>query len=91
MPFTSAPIARTADFIDYAEAAAWPPLRIKRSHMETPAGHQRNADQIAFWNGPAGQHWTDRQPMQDVLLAPVLQILIDRSGAKPGVQTIPAV
>jgi ubiquinone/menaquinone biosynthesis C-methylase UbiE len=52
--------------------------------METPAGHERNADQIAFWNGPAGQHWTDRQPMQDVLLAPVSQILIDRAGAKPG-------
>ena len=52
--------------------------------METPAGHERNADQIAFWNGPGGQHWTDRQPMQDVLLAPVSQILIDRAGPKPG-------
>ena len=52
--------------------------------METPAGHERNADQIAFWNGPAGQHWTDRQPMQDLLLAPVSQILIDRAGARPG-------
>jgi ubiquinone/menaquinone biosynthesis C-methylase UbiE len=52
--------------------------------MDTPAGHERNADQIAFWNGPAGQHWTDRQPMQDVLLAPVSQILIDRAGAKAG-------
>jgi ubiquinone/menaquinone biosynthesis C-methylase UbiE len=52
--------------------------------METPAGQERNADQIAFWNGPAGQHWTDRQPMQDMLLAPVSQVLIDRAGAKPG-------
>jgi ubiquinone/menaquinone biosynthesis C-methylase UbiE len=52
--------------------------------MDTPASHERNADQIAFWNGPAGQHWTDRQPMQDVLLAPVSQILIDRAGAKAG-------
>jgi ubiquinone/menaquinone biosynthesis C-methylase UbiE len=59
------------------------PIR-SRSDMETPAGHQRNADQIAYWNGPTGQHWTDRQPMQDVLLAPVSQILIDRAGAKPG-------
>jgi len=48
------------------------------------SGHEGNADQIAFWNGPAGQHWTDRQPMQDVLLAPVSQILIDRTGAKAG-------
>jgi ubiquinone/menaquinone biosynthesis C-methylase UbiE len=84
MPFTPASIARTADFIEDAEAAALPPLGIKRSHMETPAGHEGNADQIAFWNGPAGQRWTDRQPVQDVLLAPVSQILIDRAGAKPG-------
>jgi len=22
--------------------------------MDTPLGHDRNADQIAYWNGPAG-------------------------------------
>jgi ubiquinone/menaquinone biosynthesis C-methylase UbiE len=79
-----AAIATEAKFIDYAEAAALPLSELKRSHMETPAGHERNADQIAFWNGPAGQHWTDRQPLQDALLAPVSQILTDRAGAKPG-------
>ena len=52
--------------------------------MDTPVGHERNADQIAYWNGPAGQRWSDRQAAQDVLLAPVLQLLIDRAGAKPG-------
>ncbi len=52
--------------------------------MDTPAGHARNADQIAFWNGPAGEHWTDRQPVQDILLAPVSQILLERTGARPG-------
>jgi ubiquinone/menaquinone biosynthesis C-methylase UbiE len=52
--------------------------------MDAPKGHERNADQIAFWNGPAGQHWTDRQAAQDILLAPVLDILLDRVGAKPG-------
>jgi len=52
--------------------------------MSTPAGHERNADQAAFWNGPAGQHWTDRQPMQDILLAPVSQVLLDRAAARPG-------
>jgi SAM-dependent methyltransferase len=52
--------------------------------MDTPAGHARNADQIAFWNGPAGQHWTDRQPVQDILLAPISQILLERTGAGPG-------
>ena len=46
--------------------------------------HTRNADQIAYWNGPNGQRWTDRQASQDVLLAPVSQILIDRIAPKTG-------
>ena len=46
--------------------------------------HQANADQIAYWNGPNGRRWTDRQASQDVLLAPVLQLLIDRIGPKAG-------
>lgn len=52
--------------------------------MDTPVGHDRNADQIAYWNGPGGQHWTERQASQDILLAPVSEILINRAGAKPG-------
>ncbi|CCE02009.1 class I SAM-dependent methyltransferase [Bradyrhizobium sp. STM 3809] len=52
--------------------------------MDMPAGHDRNADQIAYWNGPGGQRWSDRQEAQDVLLAPVSQILIDHIAAKPG-------
>ena len=52
--------------------------------MNTPVGHDRNADQIAYWNGPGGQHWTERQASQDILLAPVSEILINRAGAKPG-------
>jgi ubiquinone/menaquinone biosynthesis C-methylase UbiE len=49
--------------------------------MEPAAVHDQNADQAAFWNGPAGQHWTDRQQLQDAMLAPVSDLLIDR--AKP--------
>ena len=52
--------------------------------MELPTGHDRNADQIAYWNGPGGQHWTDRQQTQDALLAPISDILIDRAKAKAG-------
>ena len=52
--------------------------------MNTPTTHARNPDQAAYWNGPAGQHWTDRQPMQDILLAPVSQVLLDRAAARPG-------
>src|SRR3978361_627717 len=48
------------------------------------AGHDGNADQIAYWNGPGGQHWADRQQTQDILLTPVSEILIDRAGAQPG-------
>jgi SAM-dependent methyltransferase len=52
--------------------------------METPIGHELNADQIAYWNGPGGQHWSDRQQAQDVLLAPVSELLINRARAMPG-------
>jgi SAM-dependent methyltransferase len=56
--------------------------------METPTGHERNADQIAYWHGPGGQHWTARQEMQDALLAPVSEILIDRAKPGPGERVI---
>jgi SAM-dependent methyltransferase len=52
--------------------------------MEIPAGHDRNADQIAYWNGPGGQRWTDRQQAQDIMLAPVSYILIDRARVGAG-------
>jgi SAM-dependent methyltransferase len=51
---------------------------------DTPAGHKQNADQIAYWNGPAGQRWTDRQAAQDIVLAPVSEILIDRAKVGAG-------
>jgi SAM-dependent methyltransferase len=52
--------------------------------MSPPTGHDQNADQIAFWNGPSGQRWTDRQQGQDTMLAPVSNILIDRANARAG-------
>jgi ubiquinone/menaquinone biosynthesis C-methylase UbiE len=55
-----------------------------RDSMETPTGHDQNADQIAYWNGPGGQRWADRQQAQEILLTPVLDILIDRAKAKTG-------
>jgi ubiquinone/menaquinone biosynthesis C-methylase UbiE len=33
-----------------------------------PAGQEKNADQIAYWNGPGGQRWANRQQEQDILL-----------------------
>jgi ubiquinone/menaquinone biosynthesis C-methylase UbiE len=52
--------------------------------MEPPVGHDQNADQIAYWNGPGGQHWADRQQTQDIVFAPVSRILIDRATLKAG-------
>lgn len=52
--------------------------------MEPTLAHDQNADQIAYWNGPGGQHWTDRQQAQDILLAPISHLLIDRAKARPG-------
>ena len=43
-----------------------------------------NADQIAYWNGPAGRRWVQRQEEQDALLAPVAEVLLDRAAARAG-------
>jgi ubiquinone/menaquinone biosynthesis C-methylase UbiE len=56
--------------------------------MEASAGHDQNADQIAYWNGPGGQRWTDRQQMQDIMLAPVSDVLIDRAKVMAGERVI---
>ena len=50
--------------------------------MELPAD-ERNDAEIAYWNGPGGQRWLNRQPLQDALLAPIGELLLDR--AAPGV------
>jgi SAM-dependent methyltransferase len=56
--------------------------------MTIQAADDKNADQIAYWNGANGQRWTDRQAEQDVLLAPVLKALIDRAAPKTGERVI---
>ncbi len=62
-------------------------LRIT-SAMTLTAMHDQNADQIAYWNGPGGTHWTDRQLMQDVVLAPVSEILMREAKAAAGERVI---
>jgi SAM-dependent methyltransferase len=56
--------------------------------METPVSHDQNADQIAYWNGPGGQRWARRQQEQDIVLAPVADLLINRAAPKPGERII---
>ena len=52
--------------------------------MDAPTGHDQNADQIAYWNGAGGQRWADRQPVQDILLQPIADLLIDRARIRNG-------
>src|SRR6185437_15993623 len=59
-------------------------INVSGHPMDAPQGHERNADQIAYWNGPGGQRWSDRQAAQDLLLAPISDILSSRIAAKPG-------
>jgi len=56
--------------------------------MQTPLSHDQNADQIAYWNGPGGQRWADRQETQDILLAPIAELLIDRALIKSAERAI---
>jgi SAM-dependent methyltransferase len=56
--------------------------------MDTPTGHEQNADQIAYWNGPGGQRWADRQQAQDIVLAPIADLLIDRASPAAGERII---
>ena len=52
--------------------------------MTASATDDRNAAEIAYWNGPGGQRWVERQQQQDALLSPVAEVLLDRAAAHAG-------
>jgi SAM-dependent methyltransferase len=52
--------------------------------MTLIAADDRNADQLAYWNGPAGERWRARQQDQDTLLAPIADLLMRRAAPSPG-------
>jgi ubiquinone/menaquinone biosynthesis C-methylase UbiE len=56
--------------------------------MGSPVVHDRNADQMEYWNGPAGRRWVERQSTQDVVLAPILEVLLDRARVAAGERVI---
>jgi SAM-dependent methyltransferase len=56
--------------------------------MNTLPSHDQNADQIAYWNGPGGQRWARRQQVQDVLLGPIADILLDRAKPEAGERVV---
>jgi len=43
-----------------------------------------NAEQIKYWNGEAGQHWTDRNDEMDAMLRPLGATAIDRAAPLVG-------
>jgi SAM-dependent methyltransferase len=45
---------------------------------------QSNADQVAFWNGEAGEKWVKAQDRLDAMLAPVTADVLKAAAAKPG-------
>lgn len=56
--------------------------------MNQPIGDVKNADQVAYWNGRAGERWTSQQSMQDRVFTPVSQLLIDHARPKQGERII---
>jgi ubiquinone/menaquinone biosynthesis C-methylase UbiE len=56
--------------------------------MDNPRVHDRNADQAAYWNGPAGRRWIDRQNTLDHVLAPIHEVLLERAAVAPGERVI---
>lgn len=56
--------------------------------MNASGADNTNADQVAYWNGSAGQLWTERQEMQDAVLAPASAAIFDRAGVRPGMRVI---
>jgi ubiquinone/menaquinone biosynthesis C-methylase UbiE len=54
----------------------------------TFAADAGNADQVAYWNGPAGKFWTERQDAMDAVLAPVSASVVRTAAAKPGEHVI---
>jgi SAM-dependent methyltransferase len=49
---------------------------------------ERNAGQIAYWNGPGGLPWVELQDSWDVVLAPVAAAAIARAAIRPGERVV---
>ena len=47
-----------------------------------------NADQVAFWNGTAGERWASQQAVQDTIFVPVTELLIEHARPQPGERVI---
>lgn len=56
--------------------------------MEISNSDAGNAEQIAYWNGAAGERWSNQQLKQDVVFAPISKPLIDCAQPQQGERII---
>jgi SAM-dependent methyltransferase len=56
--------------------------------VDTARVHEANADQAAYWSGATGQRWVDRQETLDAVLAPILEIVLERAAPMAGERVI---
>lgn len=47
-----------------------------------------NADQVAYWNGRAGERWASQQAVQDTIFIPVTELLIEHARPQSGERVI---
>lgn len=47
-----------------------------------------NADQVTYWNSPAGERWAALQDEIDAVFAPLTAVVLDRADAQPGERVI---
>ncbi|MGH8200491.1 MAG: class I SAM-dependent methyltransferase [Steroidobacteraceae bacterium] len=52
--------------------------------MTLVATDERNAEQAAYWNGANGERWWAQQHDLDILLAPVMDVLLQRAAPAAG-------
>lgn len=52
--------------------------------MDQSGSAALNADQIAYWNGRGGEHWTRRLELNDAILNPIATAVLDRACVEPG-------
>ena len=54
----------------------------------TSAAPGPNADQVEYWNSPAGRKWIDNERMLDVVLAEIDARLVARADPRPGERVV---
>lgn len=62
--------------------------KTERAMSNPISADPQNADQIAYWNGPAGERWAQRQEEQDTVLAPVLAATVAKAAVRANERVI---